>query len=120
MMKALLMKQITENQYVAQMHSKPAVDCTTAVHDEVEVSSCRVYKDHNPILTRFGEAVDVRRRGALRMGRFAGSQTRTEDAPAVVRIWTADQCRELTAHQARGLAAQLLAAATLADSQNNH
>lgn len=73
-----------------------------------------------PILTRFGDAVDVRRRGALRMGRFAGTQSRTQVAPAVVRIWTEDQCRELSAHQARALAAQLLDAAILVDAQNGH
>jgi hypothetical protein len=75
---------------------------------------------HEPILTRFGDAVDVRRRGALRLSRFAGTQPRTEDLPAVVRIWMADQCKELTTHQARALAEQLLAAAALADSQNCH
>lgn len=77
-------------------------------------------ENHEPILTRFGDAVDVRRRGALRLSRFAGTQPRTEELPAVVRIWMADQCRELTTHQARALAEQLLAAATLADSQNCH
>ncbi|MES2932552.1 MAG: hypothetical protein V4805_03585 [Pseudomonadota bacterium] len=72
------------------------------------------------LITRFGETIDVRNRGALRMSRFAGSNSEPKDAPAVVRLWTADQCRELTSHQARAIAAQLLAAATLADSQNNH
>ena len=72
------------------------------------------------LVTRFGETIDVRNRGALRMSRFAGSNIEPKDAPAVVRLWTADQCRELTSHQARAIAAQLLAAATLADSQNNH
>jgi hypothetical protein len=76
--------------------------------------------NYEPILTRFGDAVDVRRRGALRLSRFAGTQPRTEELPAVVRIWLADQCRELTTHQARALAEQLLAAASLADSQNCH
>jgi hypothetical protein len=79
-----------------------------------------VTENHEPILTRFGDAVDVRRRGALRLSRFAGTRPRTEDLPAVVRIWMADQCRELTTHQARALAEQLLAAAALADSQNCH
>jgi hypothetical protein len=77
-------------------------------------------ENHEPILTRFGDAVDVRRRGALRLSRFAGTQPRTEELPAVVRIWLADQCKELTTHQARALAEQLLAAASLADSQNCH
>ena len=76
--------------------------------------------DHSPILTRFGDAVDVRRRGALRLGRFAGTQARISDAPAVVRLWSDDQCRELSSHQARALAAQLLEAAMLADAQNGH
>lgn len=77
-------------------------------------------ENHEPILTRFGDAVDVRRRGALRLSRFAGTQPRTEEVPAVVRVWLANQCKELTSHQARSLAEQLLAAATLADSQNCH
>lgn len=71
-------------------------------------------------VTRFGDAIDVRNRGALKMGRFAGSQAAAQDAPAVVRLWTEQQCRELSAHQARALAAQLLAAALLADTQNSH
>lgn len=82
--------------------------------------ACGVAESHPPILTRFGDTVDVRRRGALRMGRFAGTQARTLDAPAVVRLWTEDQCRELSSHQARALAAQLLDAATLVDAQNGH
>ncbi len=73
-----------------------------------------------PLITRFGDAIDVRNRGALRVTRFAGSQTQTQDAPAVVRLWTDDQCRELSTHQARALAAQLLDAASLAELQNNH
>jgi hypothetical protein len=75
---------------------------------------------HEPILTRFGDTVDVRRRGALRLSRFAGTQPRTSDIPAVVRIWIGDQCKELTSNQARALAEQLLAGASLADSQNCH
>jgi hypothetical protein len=70
------------------------------------------------LITRFGNSVDVRNRGALRMSRFAGSQMQAQPAPAVVRLWTAEQCHEFSAHQARGIAAQLLAAADLADSQN--
>lgn len=73
-----------------------------------------------PLTTRFGEWIDVRNRGALRVGRFAGSQVQVQDAPAVVRLWTDDHCRELSAHQARALAAQLLAAASLAELQNSH
>ncbi|OGB21891.1 MAG: hypothetical protein A3I66_16230 [Burkholderiales bacterium RIFCSPLOWO2_02_FULL_57_36] len=75
-------------------------------------------EQRTPLITRFGNSVDVRNRGALRMSRFAGSQTQSQPAPAVVRLWTAEQCHEFSAHQARGIAAQLLAAADLADSQN--
>jgi hypothetical protein len=77
--------------------------------------------DRKPLITRFGEAVDVRNRGALRISRFAGGQMRTsDDAPAVVRLWMAQQCHELSAHEARALAGQLLAASALADQQNGH
>ena len=79
-----------------------------------------VSADRKAPVTRFGDAIDVRNRGALKMGRFAGSQAATQDTPAVVRLWTEQQCRELSAHQARALAAQLLAAALLADMQNSH
>lgn len=77
-----------------------------------------VAEQRMPLITRFGNSVDVRNRGALRMSRFAGSQAEAQLAPAVVRLWTAEQCHEFSAHQARGIAAQLLAAADLADSQN--
>ena len=72
------------------------------------------------LVTRFGERIDVRNRGTLKVGRFAGSHAEAQHAPAVVRMWTDDQCCELTSHQARALAAQLLAAANLADAQNSH
>ncbi|HYD79112.1 MAG TPA: hypothetical protein VEC06_04830 [Paucimonas sp.] len=73
------------------------------------------------LVTRFGDAVDVRNRGTLRMSRFAGSQRQaTEPAPAVVRLWMDEQCHELSAHEARALAAQLAAAAAFADKQNGH
>jgi hypothetical protein len=75
-------------------------------------------EQRNSLITRFGNSVDVRNRGVLRIGRFAGSQAQPQLAPAVVRLWTAEQCHEFSAHQARGIAAQLLAAADLADSQN--
>jgi hypothetical protein len=75
-------------------------------------------EEKRPLVTRFGNSVDVRNRGTLRIGRFAGSQTQVQPAPAVVRWWAAEQCHEFSAHQARGIAAQLLAAADLADSQN--
>jgi hypothetical protein len=72
------------------------------------------------LVTRFGERIDVRNRGTLKVGRFAGSHAEAQHAPAVVRMWTDDQCCELTSHQARALAAQLLAASDLADAQNSH
>ena len=72
------------------------------------------------LITRFGEMVDVRNRGAVRISRLAGSTMAPQHAPAVVRLWHAEQCKEMTAHEARAFAAQLLAAAALADSQNSH
>jgi hypothetical protein len=73
------------------------------------------------LVTRFGDAVDVRNRGVLRINRFAGSQMHTtEVTPAVVRLWMDDQCHELSAHEARAMAEQLLAAAAFADTQNGH
>jgi hypothetical protein len=72
------------------------------------------------LITRFGDVVDVRNRGTLRVARYAGDHMETRNAPAVVRIWTDEQCRELNSHQARVLAAQLLEAANLVDTQNNH
>lgn len=72
------------------------------------------------LITRFGEMVDVRNRGSVRIGRFAGSTAAPQHAPAVVRLWHAEQCKEMSAHEARAFAAQLLAAAALADSQNGH
>jgi len=65
------------------------------------------------LVTRFGDAVDVRNRGTLRAAKSAAE-------PAVVRLWNDDQCRELSSHDARALAAQLIAAANLADTQNGH
>jgi hypothetical protein len=104
------MRLMTENQYgITQNESLKKTAETAPPSDQ-----------HEPILTRFGDAVDVRRRGALRISRFAGTRPRTVDVPAVVRIWLADQCKELTAHQARALAAQLLAAASLVETQNCH
>ena len=72
------------------------------------------------LITRFGEMVDVRNRGGVRIGRFAGTAVSPQHAPAVVRLWHAEQCKEMTAHEARAFAGQLLAAAALADSQNSH
>jgi hypothetical protein len=71
-------------------------------------------------VTRFSDTVDVRNRGALRINRFSDGQMRSaQDAPAVVRLWLAQQCHELSAHAARALAEQLLAAAAYADRQNS-
>jgi hypothetical protein len=84
------------------------------------LSLAKVAVERQALVTRFGETIDVRNRGTLKVGRFAGSHSQTQDAPAVVRIWTDDQCREFTSHQARALAAQLQAAATLVDAQNSH
>lgn len=65
------------------------------------------------LITRFGEAIDVRNRGTLRAAKSSAE-------PAVVRLWHDDQCREMSSHEARTLAAQLMAAANLADAQNGH
>jgi hypothetical protein len=73
-----------------------------------------------PIATSFGETVDVRNRGALRASRFVGNQSSDGVAPAVVRIWTDDKCRELSIGEAHALAAQLLEAARFAELQNTH
>ena len=73
---------------------------------------------HDPVLTQFGEMVDVRKRGALRIMRLAGATERNLDTPAVVRLWHEEHCRELSSQDARRLANQLLAAADLADNQN--
>jgi hypothetical protein len=77
-------------------------------------------REHRTVVTRFGDAIDVRNRGALKVGRIADGRNQMSDSPAVVRIWSDDQCRELSSQQARILAAQLLAAADLADAQNSH
>ncbi len=69
-------------------------------------------------ITRFGDLVDVRNRGAVQIRRFAGNQLQDQQAPAVVRVWHAEQCRELSTNEARAFAAQLIAAAALAESQN--
>ena len=70
-------------------------------------------------IRRFGAQIDVRKRGALRLNASARSATAQQEQPAVVRMWNGENCRELTAHQARALAAQLAAAALYADEQNS-
>jgi hypothetical protein len=77
-------------------------------------------KGRASISTQFGETVDVRNRGALRISRLVGIQVSSVDAPAVVRIWTDDKCRELSTAEARALAVQLLEAARFAELQNTH
>lgn len=72
------------------------------------------------LITRFGDMVDVRNRGVVRIGRFAGTGASPQHAPAVVRLWHAEHCKEMSAHEARAFAEQLMAAAALADSQNHH
>ncbi len=67
---------------------------------------------------RFGTQIDVRNRGALRLGPSMRSAASTREQPAVVRMWHGEQCRELSAHEARALAAQLSAAALYAEQQN--
>lgn len=71
-----------------------------------------------PVITRFGDMVDVRNRGALRLARLVGIQVPTTEAPAVVRLWADEKCRELSIGQARALAEQLLEAARCAELQN--
>lgn len=71
-----------------------------------------------PVRTRFGEMVDVRNRGALRLARMVGIQIPGKEAPAVVRLWNGDNCRELSIDEARSLAEQLLDAARFAEQQN--
>jgi hypothetical protein len=80
-----------------------------------------------PVSTRFGDFVDVRKRGALRSVRIASavsvgsaqfSSVQEREAPAVVRLWSGENCRELSINEARALAAQLIDAADYAESQN--
>jgi hypothetical protein len=71
-----------------------------------------------PVSTRFGDMVDVRNRGALRLARLVGIQVPGKEAPAVVRLWNGDTCRELSIAEARTLAEQLLDAACFAEQQN--
>lgn len=92
-------------------------DNTGATAVDMEKSAPAIQKR---LITRFGELVDVRNRGAVRIGRFAGSRSALENAPAVVRVWHAESCREMSSHEARAFAGQLLAAAALAESQNSH
>lgn len=71
-----------------------------------------------PVSTRFGDMVDVRNRGALRLAKMVGIQIPDKEAPAVVRLWQGDHCRELSINEARALAEQLLDAACFAEQQN--
>ena len=73
-----------------------------------------------PVSTRFGDMVDVRNRGTLRLARMVGIQIPGKEAPAVVRLWQGDRCRELSIGEARALAEQLLEAAVFAEQQNTN
>jgi hypothetical protein len=50
---------------------------------------------------------------------MVGIQIPGRDAPAVVRLWNGDSCRELSITEARALAEQLLGAANFAEFQNS-
>jgi len=91
-----------------------------AATQSARVSLANPGGDRTPISTQFGEIVDVRNRGALRLSRGAGSRASSGDAPAVVRIWNGDKCRELSINEARALAAQLVQAARFVEIQNAH
>ena len=82
----------------------------------MKTSGDEVQEARQRLVTRFGDMVDVRNRGAFKVSGLAGSHA--QPAPAVVRLWTDDKCREMTPHHARSLAAQLLEAAALAEQQN--
>lgn len=83
------------------------------------VNSATVYPSVLPprVATRFGPLVDVRNRGVLKAPRRV-FQTINNPHCAVVRVWQGDCCREMTAAEARSLAAQLMAAANHAENQN--
>lgn len=70
------------------------------------------------IATRFGPSVDVRHKGAFKTStssaRLPGNRHQ-----AVVRLWTGNDCRELSVSEARAFAAELIAAAAFAESQNS-
>ncbi len=110
--------------YANEIASRYAPQSAATIHHLSQVRAARQpYSPttdlHAPVLTAFGDLVDVRKRGALRIMRMAGQhQGRELDTPAVVRLWHEEQCRELTAGQARALANQLLAAADMVDGQN--
>ena len=56
---------------------------------EIRSASFRdAHEARRPVSTRFGEIVDVRNRGALRLARLVGIQVPLQEAPAVVRMWT--------------------------------
>ncbi|MFC3111377.1 hypothetical protein ACFQAT_00090 [Undibacterium arcticum] len=93
--------------------SSPQTAVSTAPYGQTGAERGR-----SSVATRFGQTVDVRNRGSLRFVRLTDSQLPAIEAPAVVRVWTGEQCRELSAHPARALAAQLLEAASHADLQN--
>lgn len=75
---------------------------------------------NNRIATRFGPMIDVRHRGVLRSIVNADKQLELTATPAVVRIWSGEACRELSAHDARAMAAQLNEAALCAETLNRN
>lgn len=81
-------------------------------------SNYSVPRRASQVAQRFGPAIDVRNRGALRLNVRTDRPVPAQEQPAVVRIWTGEQCRELSAHDARALAAQLNEAAAYAEQQN--
>ncbi len=99
---------------------KSATAMFQAIPETCSPSFSHTVDGRKPLSTRFGDIVDVRNRGALRLARLVGIQVPVQEAPAVVRMWTGDRCRELSAQQARVLAAQLLEAASCAERQNAH
>lgn len=99
---------------------QPSSQCPT-IPDSLATStrdSASALRQSGTMTQRFGPGVDVRKRGALRLS------PRTDRAaleqPAVVRIWNGEHCRELSAHDARALAAQLTEAAAYVERQNGN
>lgn len=90
------------------------------VNNETDLQiAAHSWPERHSVRTRFGDLVDVRNRGALRLARMVGIQIPGKEAPAVVRLWNGDSCRELSIADARSLAEQLLNAANFAEQQNS-
>lgn len=101
------------------LHQKIDPASGSSVGTVLTSDSVSIPRMHLPVVTRFGDRVDVRNKDTVRISRFANGESRVQNAPAVVRVWHDEKCRELTSHEARAFAAQLLAAAALAESQNS-